>query len=424
MNSLLDLVQADSTLRKAGASKWHGPCPKCGGDDRFTVSPDKGENGFWFCFGCNIGGDAIKYEMVFHGRTFLEACELVGKDPGERKPGRRQPRPREQRPAALAARQTVAPVDAWQAAAGDLVTFAEHHLHGPAGAAARDLLAARGLAGDLVHKYRLGYIPADRFPSREAWGLPDVLRDDGKPKKLLVPAGIVIPCLDEAGNVVRVRVRRDKVEEGQARYYTMPGSDTRAMVTGAGLAAVVVESDLDVLLLEAVAGDLVRCVSTGSAQTRPDFAAATILNAAPLVLVALDTDDAGAKAFWSKWQVPNTNRWPIPPKYGKDPGDAYRAGLDLRAWVELGLERACISTAPVAAWSKSRETTRCEDVPTSVGESTALVKSRQPETMPVPLVRQSGACPCCGGASFWSSQWVASICRVCHPPTPGAEVAA
>lgn len=69
-------------MKKAGGHNLVGPCPKCGGNDRFGVntSDDK-----WHCRGCGIGGgDAISMVILLwplkgstYGDRFLEACELV-----------------------------------------------------------------------------------------------------------------------------------------------------------------------------------------------------------------------------------------------------------------------------------------------------------------------------------------------------------
>lgn len=37
------------------------------------------------------------------------------------------------------------------------------------------------------------------------------------------------------------------------------------------------------------------------------------------------------------------------------------------------------------------------------------------------LCRPKGECPTCGGSDFWTSRWGKRVCRVCHPPAPGAE---
>jgi hypothetical protein len=53
-------------------------------------------------------------------------------------------------------------------------------------------------------------------------------------------------------------------------------------------------------------------------------------------MVALDVDQAGAQAWqWWKTTFPDCERWPVPK--GKDPGEAFEAGVDIREWVVAGL---------------------------------------------------------------------------------------
>jgi hypothetical protein len=40
-------------LRRSGG-EWIGPCPVCGGKDRFAINPSKG---LWNCRGCGRGGE-------------------------------------------------------------------------------------------------------------------------------------------------------------------------------------------------------------------------------------------------------------------------------------------------------------------------------------------------------------------------------
>jgi len=49
----------------------HGPCPLCGGSDRFRFD-DKGGNGTYFCSGCG-SGDGMKLAMLWTGQAFA-AC--------------------------------------------------------------------------------------------------------------------------------------------------------------------------------------------------------------------------------------------------------------------------------------------------------------------------------------------------------------
>lgn len=261
--------------------------------------------------------------------TFLEACEYMGRDPRPLTGGRSMDRP------AWEPRTCNSPGDIWQRQARRLVEEAVYHLWSPSGRAVVGFLSQeKGLNPDTIKAFSLGWLPADRWDAAPAWGLPEVLKDGGKPKKLWFPKGVSIP-LFQGGQVVRVRIRRP---EGEPRYFMLRGSSTKAMLLGdRGPVAVVVESELDALLLHQEAGDLVSVACLGNSSTRPDQAAADLLQQSRLILMALDADQAGAKESWQWWRehYPQARRWP--PVAGKDPGDMLAAGVNLRAWVEVGL---------------------------------------------------------------------------------------
>ena len=65
-----------------------GPCPKCGGDDRFSVTSTAKKKVF-YCRGCKKSGDVIDMVMFLDGCTFERAIETItGKEapkPGEPK---------------------------------------------------------------------------------------------------------------------------------------------------------------------------------------------------------------------------------------------------------------------------------------------------------------------------------------------------
>jgi phage/plasmid primase-like uncharacterized protein len=63
-------------LRKAGGGEFAGPCPVCGGRDRFNVNIRKG---IWICRGCGKGGDVIDLLCHLDGCNFKEAiAQLTG----------------------------------------------------------------------------------------------------------------------------------------------------------------------------------------------------------------------------------------------------------------------------------------------------------------------------------------------------------
>ena len=93
---------------------------------------------------------------------------------------------------------------------------------------------------------------------------------------------------------------------------------------------------LDGILLHNVAGDLATVFALGSAQARPDADTMKLLNDAERVLLALDTDRAGYTSWlWWRQHFNKAVRWPV--INGKDPGEAYKNGVDLRTWIMAGL---------------------------------------------------------------------------------------
>jgi Toprim domain len=70
-------------LRKIAPSERAGPCPKCGGRDRFSINVRKQ---VFFCRGSG-GGDVIAMVQHMDGRSFREAVEfLTGERTAEAKP--------------------------------------------------------------------------------------------------------------------------------------------------------------------------------------------------------------------------------------------------------------------------------------------------------------------------------------------------
>lgn len=61
-------------------SEHGGPCPWCGGDDRFRVWPDQGAGdlGRYWCRRCGRKGDVIDFLRDYKGLTFQEACQDAG----------------------------------------------------------------------------------------------------------------------------------------------------------------------------------------------------------------------------------------------------------------------------------------------------------------------------------------------------------
>lgn len=94
---LVTYARARSPGLKKQGSEWVGPCPACGGRDRFSISARKG---VWNCREFGRGGDVIHLAQHVEEADFLGACRaLTGREP----PGRDAHESAETRAARVAA---------------------------------------------------------------------------------------------------------------------------------------------------------------------------------------------------------------------------------------------------------------------------------------------------------------------------------
>jgi hypothetical protein len=208
-------------------------------------------------------------------------------------------------------------------------------------------LNAWGITMATAHACRFGWNDKDKSVPRAAWGLPEQTNPrTGKPKKIWLPRGLVMPMFVN-GRVAKLKIRRPEAMTSwgeELRYWEVPGGENnRFHVYGRPdwRVWVLVETERDAALVwQNVRHMQIGAMGLGGAGKRPAERAATILRGADLILVALDLDDAGASnagKFWAK-EFPQSLRWPAPPSMGKDIGDAVRDyGLDVAAWVRSGL---------------------------------------------------------------------------------------
>jgi hypothetical protein len=335
--NVLDLYQHDGHHAKREASTgngtWGGSCPGCGGTDRFRLQPhfsgiDWHEGGRWSCNQCHPKwSDAPGYLMTFHRMTYLDACRELGIEPK----GRQEFQASASRPT-WKPREAAPPPSRWQEKAAEFVGSAEKNLWEDNGAGTSAYLEDRGLSRNFIKWARLGWNPKEKFDAYENWGLIPERNEKDNPKKVWLPAGIVIPVFGGDGQVLRVKIRRSEPDAAPKYIAITGGAATSFMVLGDAIAVIVVEAELDALLLYQEAGDLATMMAAGAAQYKPDAGAFDKLKAAPVVLVALDAEQSGYTAWkWWRENLPNARFCPVP--VGKDPTEAHQQGVDLRAWI-------------------------------------------------------------------------------------------
>ena len=145
---LLAFAAADTPLRRASAREHAGPCPLCGGTDRFRVSLDRAR---WYCRHCTPrGGDLLEYLRRVRGLSFREAAAAAGRLVDA-------PLPRYVPPPAPTSRE---PSAAWRDAAARVVRRAAATLWDPdRGLPGRRYLRRRGLTEETARACGLGFIP-------------------------------------------------------------------------------------------------------------------------------------------------------------------------------------------------------------------------------------------------------------------------
>lgn len=344
--TLYYLLKSKDLYRKSGC-RYVGPCPKCGGSSDTTRFVTKEGSDTGKCFSCGWGCDRVGYLREIEGLSCKQAWAALGEDCNKTAcpvfaKCHNQPAPRVNhsgtaRPALPAAQtrtatEPTATANIWREKATALVSWAHAQLlTNPEQLA---YLAGRGLDMAAVQHYRLGWLPADLYRERAAWGLPEELKDNGQPKKLWLPLGLTIPTFGANGSLQRVRIRRPVITGKEPRYYWLPGSGNGTTILSPGRrAAIIIESDLDAILIDHLAGDLVTTLGLGTSSADPKTDCAEILDNAVIILIALDADQAGDKG-WQKWQASHpqqAERLIVP--VGKDPGEAWQKGCDLRQWI-------------------------------------------------------------------------------------------
>jgi phage/plasmid primase-like uncharacterized protein len=130
-----ELARRGHHLKRKG-KELAGPCPVCGGFDRFVVSQKKR---LWFCRGCNKGGDVIELVQYLDRLEFLGAVEVLsGERPQQERDGERairyiinraaRSREQQEREAREAAQDTAYALGWWNEGVGVWGTPAQMYL--------------------------------------------------------------------------------------------------------------------------------------------------------------------------------------------------------------------------------------------------------------------------------------------------------
>jgi DNA primase len=296
---IVEVIGAHVRLKRAGRN-FVGLCPfHSEKTPSFSVNS---ERGFFHCFGCGAGGTVFNFVMRTEGLNFPEAIESLARRYGVTLPARGgQAGPGAgERDAALSANQTAA-------------DFFVHVLwKTPAGAAARDYLAVRGVAAETARTFGLGFAPerpANLARALERRGLLaaavrlGLVRQDGAGTRDMFRGRLMFPIRDGQGRVLAFGGR--VLDQRLPKYINSPESplysksrnvyglyEARAAIAGADR-AIVVEGYLDTIAVWQ-AGFKETVASLGTALTADQLR--LVGRHTRNVLACFDGDAAGRKA--------------------------------------------------------------------------------------------------------------------------------
>jgi DNA primase len=346
---IVALIGEYTPLKRVGR-RFVGLCPfHAEKSASFSVN---GEEGLYYCFGCQASGDAITFLRAIEGCDFVEAVERLGARAGitvRQESGGRGQHDRDQQ-------------EAMKEAVRRAVAFYHERLLGHADAShARQYLRSRGYDGDVVRQFRLGWAPERSGNLAKALGMPG---------SVLVEAGlahegnyglqdsfrgrVMFPIFDPSGTPIALggrilpgagggsdggnpgpKYRNSKETPIYSKRRTLYGLNwARQGIVQAG-EIVICEGYTDVIGL--FTAGVPRAVATcGTALTDEHFQ--LIARFAKRVILAFDADTAGQSAAsrfyeWERQHDLEVAVAPLPP--GSDPGELAQSDPErLRSAIE------------------------------------------------------------------------------------------
>ncbi len=303
-SDIVSIISDYVPLKKRGRNYW-GCCPfHHEKTPSFSVTPEKG---FFYCFGCQTGGNIFNFLMKIENIGFLDAVKLLARKLNI-------PLPEQEKTAQeLAREKEVAKMYRLNELAREF--FHSCLMNTSYGIPARDYLSRRGVNEELIKKFKLGFAPL-------LWDkLSVAFTNRGIKPEELVNAGLAVarnsgngiydrfrgrvmfPICDARGRVVGFGGRI--MDNTQPKYLNSPETlvfNKRHILFGFDAAyeaireagrAIVVEGYMDAISAHA-AGVKNVVASLGTAFTPEQ--AKQILRCAPEILFAYDSDAAGQNA--------------------------------------------------------------------------------------------------------------------------------
>lgn len=223
-HDIVDVIDARVKLKKQG--KNFGACCPFHNEKTpsFSVSQEKQ---FYHCFGCGVHGNVLDFVMEFDRLDFVDAIEELASQLGLEVPRENDGNNIHRGPKAADKRN-------YYELMGQVSQFYQSQLRTKEGEIAIDYLKGRGLSGEIVKKFSIGFIPDQWDMVRSRFGR------DNESQKALVNTGMLIendngrrydrfrgrvmfPIHDRRGRVIGFGGR--VLGDGTPKYLNSPETD-------------------------------------------------------------------------------------------------------------------------------------------------------------------------------------------------------
>ncbi|WP_305843620.1 DNA primase [Photobacterium leiognathi] len=223
-HDIVDVIDARVKLKKQG--KNFGACCPFHNEKTpsFSVSQEKQ---FYHCFGCGVHGNVLDFVMEFDRLDFVDAIEELASQLGLEVPRENDGNTTHRGPKAADKRN-------YYELMGQVSQFYQSQLRTKEGKIAVDYLKGRGLSGEIVKKFSIGFIPDQWDMVRSRFGR------DNESQKALVNTGMLIendngrrydrfrgrvmfPIHDRRGRVIGFGGR--VIGDGTPKYLNSPETD-------------------------------------------------------------------------------------------------------------------------------------------------------------------------------------------------------
>ncbi|RUO19813.1 DNA primase [Aliidiomarina haloalkalitolerans] len=303
---VVSVVDSRVRLKKAGRN-YQACCPFHNEKTpSFSVAPDKQ---FYHCFGCGAHGNALDFIMEFDGLEFPDAVEELASMLGLEVP-------REQRPGTKPGRDRAEIEDDFELMEKCARFFSNQLREHPNRERVVEYLKGRGLSGEIVRDFGIGYAPEQwdavlrefgRTPDlqKQLLALKMITENDRGKRFDFFRDRIMFPIRDRRGRVVGFGGR--VLDKGEPKYLNSP--ETRLFHKGRELygffemrqkhrdldRVIIVEGYMDVVAL-AQFGVTNAVAALGTAATSDHLQ--LLFRQAKQVICCFDGDRAGRDAAW------------------------------------------------------------------------------------------------------------------------------